>query len=52
MKYKGYKGQLLAVDLSSGKIERRGLDEAILEKYLGGRGLAARLLYDEILQFG
>jgi aldehyde:ferredoxin oxidoreductase len=48
MKYKGYKGQLLAVDLSSGKIERRGLDEAILEKYLGGRGLAARLLYDEI----
>jgi aldehyde:ferredoxin oxidoreductase len=48
MKYKGYKGQLLAVDLSSGKIERRGLDEAILERYIGGRGLAAKFLYDEI----
>ncbi|MEW5722186.1 MAG: aldehyde ferredoxin oxidoreductase family protein [Thermodesulfobacteriota bacterium] len=48
MKYTGYKGQLLAVDLSSGKIERRGLDEAVLEKYIGGRSLAARILYDEI----
>ena len=48
MKYKGYKGQLLTVDLSSGKIDRRGLDETILEKYIGGRGLAARILYDEI----
>ena len=48
MKYKGYKGQLLVVDLSSGTITRRGLDEAILEKYIGGRGLAARILYDEI----
>ena len=48
MKYKGYKGQLLVVNLSKGTIDRRGLDEAILEKYIGGRGLAARILYDEI----
>jgi aldehyde:ferredoxin oxidoreductase len=48
MKYKGYKGQILTVDLSSGKIDRRALDEKILEKYIGGRGLAARILYDEI----
>jgi aldehyde:ferredoxin oxidoreductase len=48
MKYKGYKGQLLVVDLSSGTIKKRGLDEAILEKYIGGRGLAAKILYDEI----
>jgi len=48
MKYKGYKGQILTVDLSSGKIDKRGLDEKILEKYIGGRGLAARILYDEI----
>lgn len=48
MKYKGYKGQILTVDLSSGKIDRRALDEKTLEKYIGGRGLAARILYDEI----
>jgi len=48
MKYKGYKGQILTVDLSSGKIDKRSLDEKILEKYIGGRGLAARILYDEI----
>jgi aldehyde:ferredoxin oxidoreductase len=48
MKYKGYKNQMLTVDLSKGKTERRKLDEAIVEKYIGGRGLAARLLYDEI----
>jgi len=48
MKYKGYKNQMLAVDLSKGKIERRKLEEAMAEKYIGGRGLAARILYDEI----
>lgn len=48
MKYKGYKNQMLAVDLSQGKIERRSLDESMVEKYIGGRGLAARILYDEI----
>ncbi len=48
MKYKGYKGQLITVDLSSGAIGKRDLDEKILEKYIGGRGLAARILYDEI----
>ena len=48
MRYKGYKGQLLAINLSSGKIERRDLDEKIAEKYIGGRGLAAKILYDEI----
>jgi aldehyde:ferredoxin oxidoreductase len=48
MKYQGYKGQLLTVDLSSGKIGRRSLDEKTLEKYIGGRGLAAKILYDEI----
>jgi aldehyde:ferredoxin oxidoreductase len=48
MKYKGYIGQLLTVDLSSGKIGKHGLDEKVLEKYIGGRGLAARILYDEI----
>ena len=48
MKYRGYKDQILGVDLSKGKIDRRSLDEAVVEKYIGGRGLAARILYDEI----
>ncbi|MBW2121231.1 MAG: aldehyde:ferredoxin oxidoreductase, partial [Deltaproteobacteria bacterium] len=48
MKYKGYKDQILTVDLSRGEIGRRSLDEAMVEKYIGGRGLAARILYDEI----
>ena len=34
MKHKGYKDQILAVDLSQGKIERRSLDESMVEKYI------------------
>ena len=48
MKYRGYKGTLLVVDLASGNIDRRPLEETVVEKYIGGRGLAARILYDEI----
>ena len=48
MKYKGYQGLLLTVDLSKGKIERRDLQDGLVEKYVGGRGLAAKILYDEI----
>lgn len=48
MKYKGYQGQILTVDLSSGQIGRMLLTDDIVEKYIGGRGLATRLLYDAI----
>jgi aldehyde:ferredoxin oxidoreductase len=48
MKYKGYTGQLLVVDLSKKNVQRQELQEAMVEHYLGGRGLAARILYDEI----
>jgi aldehyde:ferredoxin oxidoreductase len=48
MRYKGYKDQILAVDLADKKVERRNIDESMAEKYVGGRGLAARILYDEI----
>ena len=48
MKYKGYKGQILTVDLANSVIDRRPLKEEMVEKYIGGRGLAARILYDEI----
>ena len=40
-------GKLLEVDLSSGAISTRALDETLLGDYLGGSGLAARLFVDD-----
>ncbi|MEM3462414.1 MAG: aldehyde ferredoxin oxidoreductase family protein, partial [Candidatus Bathyarchaeia archaeon] len=45
-KYGGYMGRILRVDLSSGSIEVEELDWEIAAKYVGGRGYAAKLLYD------
>lgn len=39
-------GRLLAVDLTSGRSERRDVPAAYRAAYLGGAGLAARLLWD------
>jgi aldehyde:ferredoxin oxidoreductase len=44
----GYTGKVLRVDLSQGKISQETLDEATLRKYLGGTGLGAKYLYDEV----
>lgn len=45
----GYMGRLLRVDLSSGTVKDETLPaEAELRKYLGGIGLAAKILYEEI----
>jgi aldehyde:ferredoxin oxidoreductase len=44
----GYMGKVLRVDLSSEKISVESLDEATLRKYLGGTGLGAKYLYDEV----
>ncbi len=40
-------GKLLEVNLSSGKISTRTLDDKLLREYLGGSGLAARLFVDD-----
>ena len=48
MKYKGYKGKILTVNLSTGKIGSMPLSDEMVELYLGGRGLATRILYDEL----
>ncbi|GAB4338124.1 MAG: aldehyde ferredoxin oxidoreductase family protein [Candidatus Abyssubacteria bacterium] len=40
-------GKLLDVDLSSGKISTRTLDEKVLRDYIGGSGLAAKLFLDD-----
>ncbi|MDO8637753.1 MAG: aldehyde ferredoxin oxidoreductase N-terminal domain-containing protein, partial [Dehalococcoidia bacterium] len=44
----GYAGKILRVDLSSGKISSETLDEATCRNYLGGTGLGAKILYDEV----
>ncbi len=43
----GYHKKILRVDLTGRTVEVRELDDALLEKYVGGAGLGARLLYDE-----
>jgi aldehyde:ferredoxin oxidoreductase len=43
----GYNKKILRVDLTRRKVEVQELDDSLLEKYVGGAGLGARLLYDE-----
>ncbi len=43
---KGRCGKLLDIDLTSGKTKELIISEEIARKYVGGRGLGARLLYD------
>jgi len=42
----GNMGKVLEVDLASGKVQARELAEEMYRDYIGGAGLAARLLYD------
>jgi aldehyde:ferredoxin oxidoreductase len=44
----GYFGRVLVVDLTRGEARVEPLDPATAVDYLGGRGLATRLLYDAI----
>ena len=45
----GYMGRkLLDVNLSKSKIDSFEIDEMLLRLYLGGKGLGARLLYDNV----
>ena len=43
----GYFGKYLRIDLTTRKTEIRDIDEGLLNKYIGGAGIAARILYDE-----
>ena len=45
---KGYCGRVLHVDLSTSAISTQELDEAFYQKYLGGLGLGAKILWDRI----
>ena len=47
MKYGGWMGKIVDVDLSSGEIKEHPLEEDLALGYLGGRGMNARFLHDE-----
>ncbi|MHA1932904.1 MAG: aldehyde ferredoxin oxidoreductase N-terminal domain-containing protein, partial [Promethearchaeota archaeon] len=42
----GYNGKIAYIDLSSTNVEVKDLDQKIVEDYLGGVGLSAKLTYD------
>jgi aldehyde:ferredoxin oxidoreductase len=44
----GYTGKIAEVDLTSGKISTIKLSEQILRQYIGGRGLAVKILWDRL----
>ncbi|ACM21602.1 aldehyde:ferredoxin oxidoreductase, bis-(molybdopterin)-oxotungsten-containing [Geotalea daltonii FRC-32] len=43
---KGYMGRILWVDLSKGTFHTEHLDDALYEQFLGGYGLAAKVIFD------
>ena len=44
----GYAGKILRVDLTNERVTEEVLDEATLRKWVGGIGLGAKYLYDEV----
>jgi aldehyde:ferredoxin oxidoreductase len=45
---RGYAGKFLEINLSTEKIKQVTFSEGILQDYIGGRGLAARILWDRL----
>lgn len=45
---RGYAGKLLEVDLSKKVVKDVTISDAVLEAYFGGRGLAAKILWDRL----
>jgi aldehyde:ferredoxin oxidoreductase len=46
--HNGYMGQILRVDLTSGKCSTEAIDPDTARKFVGGVGYAARILFNEI----
>jgi aldehyde:ferredoxin oxidoreductase len=44
----GWMGTVLRIDLASGKIVKEPLDPAMARDYVGGRGMAVKILMDEL----
>ncbi|MEW5946295.1 MAG: aldehyde ferredoxin oxidoreductase family protein [bacterium] len=47
-RYGGYTGEMLDVDLTSGTVERYDVTDRDRERFLGGKALAAKILFDEL----
>jgi len=48
--FDGYAGKILEIDLTQGRIERTSLDRGLVSNYIGGKGFAAKYLYDHLPQ--
>ncbi len=46
----GYLGRILRVDLSKKEVRVQEVDEEFMVRYVGGRGWAARIIWDEVLE--
>jgi len=44
----GWNGEILRVDLASGKVIREELDKHLAKEFIGGRGLGVKTLYEEL----
>jgi len=44
----GWMGKIIRVNLSKGAVGVEDLDSVLAEKFIGGRGLASKMLFDEI----
>ncbi len=44
----GYAGKILRIDLTSGNVRKDPLPPELAERFLGGRGFVARLLWEEL----
>lgn len=44
----GYMGKILRVNLTNGKITEEPLEESVARKFIGGRGLGAYILFNEL----
>ncbi len=45
---KGWNGRILRINLSERKVRIQNIDSEVLLKFIGGRGLAAKILWDEL----
>ena len=46
----GFEGNIIQIDLSARKIKTRSIPPEVIEDFIGGSGLTARLLYDRLDQ--
>jgi len=44
----GYHGVILEIDLTSGKIDKKPLSPEDVRKFVGGRGLGMKILWDRL----